>query len=95
MKHFENSQDDSEIETYRKYNSVVNLHFFIGRLNKEKQDKMPKDFFKHFGAKKQKEIIETSLIPVEFDKLDAGYFDTFYKKRRELLRKELLSVFNI
>ena len=95
VKHFENSQDDFENETYRKYNSVVNLHFFIGRLNKEKQDKMPKDFFKHFGAKKQKEIIETSLIPVEFDKLDAGYFDTFYKKRRELLRKELLSVFNI
>tara|TARA_Y100001933_G_C18977619_1_gene555260 strand:- start:107 stop:1942 length:1836 start_codon:yes stop_codon:yes gene_type:complete len=95
VKHFENSQDDFENETYRKYNSVVNLHFFIGRLNKEKQDKMPKDFFKNFAPKKQKEITETSLIPVEFDKLDAGYFDTFYKKRRELLRKELLSVFNI
>ena len=95
VKHFENSQDDLEKEIYRKYNSVVNLHFFIGTLNKEKQDKMPKEFFKNFGPKKRNEIREISLIPVEFDKLDAGYFDTFYKKRRELLRKELLSVFNI
>ena len=95
VRHFENSENDSEIETYRKYNSVVNLHFFIGRLNKEKQDKIPKDFFKNFAPKKRKEIREISLIPVEFDKLDTGYFDTFYKKRRELLRKELLSVFNI
>ena len=95
VRHFENSENDSEIKTYRKYNSVVNLHFFIGRLNKEKQDKIPKDFFKNFAPKKRKEIREISLIPVELDKLDTGYFDTFYKKRRELLRKELLSVFNI
>ena len=95
VKHFENSQDDFENETYRKYNSVVNLHFFIGRLNKEKQDKIPKDFFKNFAPKKQKEIREISLIPVEFDKLDAKYFDTFYKLRRQKLYQELIDVFNL
>lgn len=95
VKHFENSQNDFETETYRKYNSVVNLHFFIGRLNREKQDKMPKEFFKQFGANKRNEIKHNSYIPFKFDKLDSGYFDTFFKERREMLRKELLSVFNI
>jgi hypothetical protein len=56
---------------------------------------MPKEFFKQFGANKRNEIKHNSYIPFKFDKLDSGYFDTFYKERREMLRKELLSVFNI
>ena len=74
-------------------NRLPNLQLLEGRANESKQDLSLADYFNDMNLNQKKDFLNQAMIP-EGVSFELKYFETFYEKRKELLRekiKDLLS----
>jgi hypothetical protein len=86
--------EEQRQEWLNKKNLLPNLQLMEGRQNESKNSKEFKIWLKTMDKSQQKHFFQSNYIPQKFD-YSFSNFESFFEKRKEMLRKALLKVFAI
>ena len=81
--------------SFKKLNSLPNLHLMWEVENIEKQALEPRKYFSSFNDIEKKQLKENSLIPLDIKELTYANFENFYLEREKRLKEKLYQIFDI
>jgi hypothetical protein len=86
---------EEDPDSFKKLNSLPNLHLMWEVENIEKQAREPREYFSLFSDIEKKRLKEDSLIPLNIEELTYANFENFHLERREKLKEKLHQIFDI